>query len=87
VKVCPLQYTPRKAPTKNEILGTILFSVLSGHRRNAHITSIRGDEALLRLLGIEQFRSEDSVRRAVEKRERIQPSSPRRQTGHTELVS
>lgn len=69
VEECPLQYTSRNAPTKNEILGTILFSVLSGHRRYAHITAIRGDEVLPQLLGIEQFRSEDSVRRAFEKQD------------------
>ena len=69
VEECPLRYTSRNAPTKNEILGTILFSVLSGHRRYAHITAIRGDEVLPRLLGIEQFRSEDSVRRAFEKQD------------------
>src|SRR6187549_2262768 len=69
VAECPLHYTSRNAPTKNEILGTILFSVLSGHRRYAHITAIRGDEVLPRLLGIEQFRSEDSVRRAFEKQD------------------
>lgn len=66
---CPLRYTSRNAPTKNEILGTILFSVLSGHRRYAHITAIRGDDVLPQLLGIEQFRSEDSVRRAFEKQD------------------
>ncbi|MBL8238082.1 MAG: hypothetical protein JNM66_11715 [Bryobacterales bacterium] len=46
VDECPLRYTSRNAPTKNEILGTILFSVLSGHGRYAHITAIRGDEVL-----------------------------------------
>jgi len=69
VEECPLHYTSRNAPTKNEILGTILFSVLSGHRRYAHITAIRGDDVLPRLLGIERFRSEDSVRRAFEKQD------------------
>jgi len=48
---------------ENEILGAILFSVLSGHRRYTHITAIHGDNVLAEPLGIEQFRSEDSVRR------------------------
>lgn len=69
VEECPLHYTSRNAPSKNEILGTILFSVLSGHRRYAHITAIRGDDVLPGLLGIKQFRSEDSVRRAFEKQD------------------
>lgn len=66
---CPLSYTSPNAPTKSEILGTILFSVLNGHRRYAHITGLRGDDVLAKMLGIEQFRSEDSVRRAFEKQD------------------
>lgn len=69
VDECPLRYPSRNAMTKNEILGTILFSVLSGHRRYAHIRATRGDEVLPRLWGIEQFRSEGSVRRAFEKQD------------------
>ncbi len=69
VEECPLHYTLRNAPTKNEILGTILFSVLSGHRRYAHITAIRGNDVLPQMLGIGRFRSEDSVRRAFEKQD------------------
>ena len=69
VKECPLEYSSPNAPDKSEILGTILFRVLSGHRRYAHITGIRGDEVLPELLDIKQFRSEDSVRRAFEKQD------------------
>ena len=64
VDQCPLTYTSPNAPTKAEILGTILLSVLSGHRRYAHITGVRGDTVLPRLLGIGKLRSEDSIRRA-----------------------
>jgi Transposase DDE domain group 1 len=64
VEQCPLTYTSPNAPTKSEILGTILCSVLSGHRRYAHITGMRGDTVLPKLLGIERLRSEDSIRRA-----------------------
>lgn len=67
VEECPLKYVSPNAPSKSEILGTILLSVLSGHRRYAHITGMRGDDVLPRLLGIEKLRSEDSVRRAFEK--------------------
>jgi hypothetical protein len=61
---CPLTYTSPNAPTKSEILGTILLSVLSGHRRYAHISGMRGDSVLPKLLGIGKLRSEDSIRRA-----------------------
>jgi Transposase DDE domain group 1 len=64
VERCPLRYTSPNAPTKSEILGTILCSVLSGHRRYAHISGMRGDPVLPKLLGIECLRSEDSIRRA-----------------------
>jgi hypothetical protein len=42
VEQCPLAYTSPNAPTKAEILGAILCGVLSGHRRYAHITAMRG---------------------------------------------
>ena len=64
VAQCPLRYTSPNAPSKEEILGTTLVSVLSGHRRYAHITGIRGDSVLPKLLGIGCLRSEDSIRRA-----------------------
>jgi hypothetical protein len=64
VESCPLAYTSGNAPTKEEILGTILVSVLAGHTRYAHVTSIRQDNVLPGMLGIETFRSEDAVRRA-----------------------
>jgi len=44
VDQCPLTYSSPNAPAKAEILGTILLSVLSGHRRYAHITGMRGSE-------------------------------------------
>lgn len=67
VEQCPLTYTSPYAPTKQEILGTILCSVLNGHRRYAHITGMRNDSVLPKLLGIEKLRSEDSIRRAFAK--------------------
>ena len=63
----PLKYVAPNAPSKSEILGTILLSVLSGHRRYSRITGMRGDDVLPQLLGIGKFRSQDSVRRAFEK--------------------
>lgn len=66
VEKCPLRYNSPNAPSKEEILGTILFSVLNGHRRYAHISGMRGEQTLAGVLGLERFRSEDSVRRAFE---------------------
>jgi hypothetical protein len=63
---CPLNYTSRNAPQKEEILATVLLSILAGHRRYAHITTVRSDQVLPRLLGVEQLRSEDAVRRAFQ---------------------
>lgn len=75
VEDCPLKFISPNAPTKREILGTILLSVLSGHTRYAHITGLRGDQVNARLLGIEKFVSEDSLRRSflqIEEKEGIE---------------
>lgn len=64
VEDCPLSYRSGNAPPKQDILGTLLLSVLAGHKRYAHVTTIRSDGVLPRLLGMERVRSEDAVRRA-----------------------
>ena len=64
VKDCPLSYTSPNAPSKADILGTILLAVLAGHRRYAHITALRFDGVIPKLLGMSKVCSEDSVRRA-----------------------
>lgn len=64
VEDCPLKYTSRNSPRKEEILATVLLSVLAGQKRYAHITALRGDSVLPGLLGVDCLRSEDSVRRA-----------------------
>ena len=69
VEQCPLAYASPNAPSKAEILGTILCGVVCGHRRYAHITAMRADPVLPRLLRIERLRSEDSVRRAFAKQD------------------
>jgi hypothetical protein len=40
---CPLDYTSPNAPSKRDILGTAVLSMLSGHKRYAHITALRAD--------------------------------------------
>jgi len=64
VEQCPLRYTSPNAPSKRDVLGTILLSILAGHNRYAHITSIRADTVNPRLLGMRKVVSEDSARRA-----------------------
>jgi hypothetical protein len=46
-----------------------LLSVLAGHKRYAHVTTIRSDGVLPGLLGMKRVRSEDAVRRAFLKGE------------------
>ncbi len=64
---CPLHYTSPNAPSKRDVLGTVLLSVLAGQSRYAHITSLRGDGVNPALLGMDKVASEDSVRRGLER--------------------
>jgi hypothetical protein len=42
VRACPLEYRSGNAPGKRDVLGTLLLAILAGHRRYAHVTSLRG---------------------------------------------
>jgi hypothetical protein len=64
---CPLSLTSPNAPSKRDILGTVMLSVLAGHRRYAHITTLRCDPVNPPLLGMAKVVSEDAVRRALTK--------------------
>src|SRR5271156_4467982 len=64
---CPLWLTSPNAPSKRDLLGTVLLSVLAGHRRYAHITALRCDPVNPPLLGMKKVVSEDAVRRALSK--------------------
>ena len=64
---CPLQYTSPNAPSKRDLLGTVLLSILSGHWRYAHITALRSDTVTPPLLGMRRVLSEDAVRRGLAK--------------------
>lgn len=61
---CPLRYRSPNAPSRVDILGTLLMSVLAGQWRYAHITGLRGDGVNPELLGMRKVMSEDSARRA-----------------------
>jgi hypothetical protein len=71
VEDCPLSYRSPNAPPKADILGTILLGVLAGHKRYAHITTIRSDSVTPALLGMQRVRSEDAVRRAFRQGEAV----------------
>ena len=62
---CPLQYASPNAPKKRDVLGTTMLSMLSGHKRYAHIAALRGDGVLPELLDMSKIVSEDAVRRAL----------------------
>jgi hypothetical protein len=64
---CPLVPTSPNAPTKRDLLGTVLLSVLAGPRCYAHITALQCDPVNPSLLGMRKAMSEDSVRRNLEK--------------------
>jgi hypothetical protein len=62
---CPLFYQGPHCSTIADILGTWFLLVLSGHRRYAHITTIRADGVMPGLLGMSGVVSEDTVRRGL----------------------
>ena len=64
---CPLSFTSPNAPKKRDLLGTLMLSVLSGHRRYAHVTALRCDPVNPPLLGMRKVVSEDAVRRGLAK--------------------
>jgi hypothetical protein len=72
---CPLALTSPNAPTKRDlhstfgtnVRGTVMLSVLAGHRRYAHITALRCDPVNPPLLGMRKVVSEDAVRRGLAK--------------------
>lgn len=65
VASCPLSYTSPNAPARRDVLGTLLMSVLAGHHRYAHITSLRFDSVNPELLGMTRVITEDATRRAL----------------------
>ena len=67
VNECPLTFSSNNAPKKIDILGSLFLSILSGHKRYAHITTLMNDTVNPALLGMNKIVSEDSARRAVKK--------------------
>ena len=65
VQECPLSYNSPNAPKKRNVLGTLMLSILAGHKRYAHIAAIRSDGVNPELLGMDKIISEDAARRAL----------------------
>ena len=63
---CPLVCTSPKAPSKKDVLGTLLLAIIAGHNRYAQITGLRGDALSAQILGMHKIISESdwSPRRA-----------------------
>lgn len=61
----PLNYTSHNAPTKRAVMGTIFLSILAGHTRYAHISSLDGEQVAADMLGIGEIVSHDSVSRSL----------------------
>ncbi len=66
-QVTPLSYASNNAPKKVNVLGSFLLSILVGHTRYAHLTSLMGDTVNARLLGMTKVISDDCARRALYK--------------------
>src|ERR1700709_2196237 len=64
---CPLHYTSPNAPSRRDVLGTALLSILSGPRAWAPSPALRPAPVNPPLLGMNKLLSEDAIRRAFEK--------------------
>jgi hypothetical protein len=64
---CPLAYLSHNAPSKADVLGTWMLSILSGHKRYSHVTAIRCDGVNPELLDMNKVISEDSMRNALKR--------------------
>lgn len=65
VTQCPLHYNSPNAPKVRDVLGTWLLSILDGHRRYAHVASLRGDAVAPQILGMSSIVGDESLRRAL----------------------
>jgi Transposase DDE domain group 1 len=75
IKSCPIRYTSPNACELVDVLGTWLLAILSGHKRYAHVTALRGDKVSAQLLGMSKIVSEDALRRALARMSHEQSSN------------
>ncbi len=71
VDECPLHYVSNNSPKKVNILGSFLLSILSGHTRYAHMTSLMSDNVNAKLLGMTKVVSDDCARRALQRLDEV----------------
>ena len=62
---CPLEYKSPNGSSRRDILGTWLLSILSGHWRYAHVSTIGADGVNPGLLGMNAVVAEDTLRRGL----------------------
>jgi hypothetical protein len=67
IKNCPLEYKSNNAPEVKDVIGTTMLSILSGHNRYSHATSLYGDSVAAELLGLNKMVSHDSIERGLDK--------------------
>lgn len=67
VSSAPLYYTSNNAPSVQDILGTLMLSVLVGHKRYCNIEQLYGDKVCAEVLGLSKLCSDDSSRRGVKR--------------------
>lgn len=65
VEQCPLHYSSPNAPAVRDVLGTWLLSILDGHRRYAHVASLRGDAVAPHILKMRNVVGDESLRRGL----------------------
>lgn len=63
----PLEYVSNNAPKDRDVIGTLVLSILNGHKRYEHISTLRNDKVGAELLGLSKIVSEDSIRRALKR--------------------
>lgn len=66
-KEAPFGFTSPNAPTHEDVLGSLAFSILCGHTRYAHVNALRFDAVNPAMLGMKKVVSEDSARRNLKK--------------------
>ena len=76
----PFGFTSPNAPSHEDVLGSLLLSILCGHTRYAHVNALRFDTVTPPMLGMGKVVSEDSARRNLKKLDQI---GARRLAGQT----
>jgi hypothetical protein len=67
INTCPLDYKSNNAPAVKDVLGTTILSILAGHTRYCHATSLYGDSIAAEMLGLNKMVSHDSIERGLDK--------------------